>query len=247
MLATALLLVAGLAAGVLNAVAGGGTFLTFPALVWIGVPPVMANATATLTALPGYLGSAWGYRHDIRAEGALSLKATLALSFAGGLAGAALLLVTSERAFSGIVPWLLLAATLLFALAPRILPRLKGGLGLSAGAAAVVLVLTALYGGYFNGGLGILLLAVFSLMGFSDLHAMNGLKNLVSALLATVSSVTWAAAGLVAWEHALGLALAMTAGGYLGARFARRIRNTAPLRAAIVAVGFAMTVAFFLA
>jgi uncharacterized protein len=247
MLATLLLLVAGLAAGVLNAVAGGGTFLTFPALVWIGVPPVMANATATLSALPGYLGSGWGYRHDIRAEGALPLPVMLGLALAGGLAGALLLLVTSERAFSGIVPWLLLAATLLFAAAPHLLPRLAGGRGLGAGASAAVLLVTALYGGYFNGGLGILLLAVFSLMGFADLHAMNGLKNLVSALLAAVSSVTWAAAGLVAWEHALVLALAMTAGGYLGAHYARRIRNTAPLRAVIVAVGLAMTLAFFLA
>ena len=111
MLSSLVLVFAGLAAGALNAVAGGGTFLTFPALVWIGVPPVMANATATVTAVPGYVGGAWGFRRDIRAEGRLSLRTMLLLSAGGGLAGAFLLTVTPDEVFAGVVPWLLLVAT----------------------------------------------------------------------------------------------------------------------------------------
>ncbi len=237
------LCLAGFAAGALNAVAGGGTFLTFPALVWVGVPPVMANATATVTALPGYMGSAWGFRDALRAEGALSLRAMLALSVAGGLAGALLLTVTPEEAFEAIVPWLLLAATLLFAFAPRLLPHLAAD-GFGRVTSAAIVIAASIYGGYFNGGLGILLLAAFSVMGFTDLHAMNGLKNLLSALLSTASALTLALAGLVAWDNALLLAASATAGGLLGARFARRLPDVW-LRAGIVVIGLAMTAAFF--
>jgi len=209
------------------------------------VPPVMANATATVTALPGYIGSAWGFRHEVRAEGALSLRAMLALAVAGGLAGAFLLTVTSNDAFEVMVPWLLLAATLLFAFAPRLIPHLAAA-GFGPTTSAAIIIGASIYGGYFNGGLGILLLAAFSLMGFTDLHAMNGLKNILSALLSTASALTLALAGLVAWENALLLAASATAGGFLGAHFARRLPDTPWLRAGIVVIGLAMTAAFFL-
>ena len=120
MLSIALLVIAGLLAGMVNAIAGGGTLLSFPALIWLGVPPVMANATATLTALPGYLGSAWAFRNDIHAEGSLGLTGIVAIAALGGLAGAGLLLITPGDAFVGIVPWLLLTATLLFATGPDV-------------------------------------------------------------------------------------------------------------------------------
>ncbi len=136
------LTIAGLLAGGLNAVAGGGTFLSFPALVRLGVPPIMANATATLTAMPGYIGSAWAYRHDVAAEGTLRLRAIILVAIAGGLAGAALLLVTPGEAFVGIVPWLLLAATFLFAAGPRLLAavrtRGRGAAGPLLSAAAIL-------------------------------------------------------------------------------------------------------------
>ncbi|MCE0505396.1 sulfite exporter TauE/SafE family protein [Roseivivax sp. GX 12232] len=242
------LTLAGLLAGIVNAVAGGGTLLTFPALVWLGVPPIMANATATLTALPGYLGSAWAYRRDIAAEGALSLRAIVILAAFGGLLGAGLLLITPGEAFTGIVPWLLLVATLAFALGPRLIAALqargRGAAGLGISTFGVIAV--AGYGGYFNGGLGIMLLALFGLIGFRDLHGMNGLKNLLSAVLSSVSVVAYASAGLIAWDQALVLALATTLGGYIGARQARRITNTGPLRAGIVAVGAVLTLVFFL-
>lgn len=244
---TPVLILAGLAAGALNAVAGGGTFLTFPALVWAGVPPVAANATATLAALPGYVGSAWGFRRDLRAEGPLSLRAIVLLAMIGGFVGALLLLVTSSKAFSAIVPWLLLLATVIFAAGPMLLRRItaKGGQGVGRPLAAGLILAVAIYGGYFNGGLGIMLLAVFGLIGFADLNAMNGLKNAISAILSVVSVATYTAAGLIDWTHALPLAIAMTIGGYLGALLARRITRPALLRGFITAVGAAMTIAFF--
>ncbi len=246
MIPALILTLAGLAAGALNAVAGGGTFLSFPALIWLGVPPVMANATATLTALPGYVGSAWAFRHDISPEGAMGLRAMFALSVLGGFVGALLLMVTPDDVFSGVVPWLLMIATILFALGPWLVPRLAGERGLGLTASAGVLCAVSVYGGYFNGGLGIMLLAAFSLMGMTSLHSMNGLKNALSAILSTVSALTLMAAGLIAWDKALILAIATAAGGYLGGRYSRQIRNTGPLRLCIVAVGAAMTVAFFI-
>jgi uncharacterized protein len=246
MLSVLILSLAGLAAGALNAVAGGGTFISLPALIWLGVPPVSANATATLTALPGYLSSAWAFRHDIRAEGTVGLGSLIALAVLGGLLGALLLMVTPDDVFIGVVPWLLLVATLLFALAPWLLPRLAKGGGLGWAASLLTITAVSIYGGYFNGGLGIMLLAAFSFMGFTDLHGMNGLKNVLSAILSVVSAFALMLAGLIAWDAALVLATATAAGGYLGGRYSRRIRNTRALRAGIVVVGATMAIAFFL-
>lgn len=246
MISFLILTLAGLAAGALNAVAGGGTFISLPALIWLGVPPVMANATATLTALPGYVSSAWAFRRDIRAEGALGLRAMLAVAVLGGFLGALLLMVTSDEVFVSVVPWLLLVATALFAAGPWLLPRLAKGGALGLVSSAVILVAVSIYGGYFNGGLGIMLLAAFSFLGFTDLHGMNGLKNVLSAILSTVSAVTLMLAGLIAWDAALVLAIATALGGFLGGHYSRRIRNMSLLRAGIVAVGVVMTILFFL-
>ena len=245
MLEIFVLCVAGFATGALNAVAGGGTLISFPALVWLGVPPIMANATATLTAIPGYAGSAWAFRKDIAAEGALSLPVMLLISALGGLTGALLLTVTNEEVFMGLVPWLLLVATLIFAAGPKLLALLKGG-GLGTIGSVAVVLAVSIYGGYFNGGLGIMLLAVFGLMGFANLHGMNGLKNLMSTMISIVSAGALAVAGLIAWKSAIVLALATTAGGYFGAAYARKITNMKLLRGGIVAVGLIMTVLFFL-
>ncbi|WP_341211599.1 sulfite exporter TauE/SafE family protein [uncultured Limimaricola sp.] len=240
------LTVAGILAGALNAVAGGGTFLTFPALIWLGVPPIAANATATIGALPGYASSAWGYRADVAAEGTLRLRMIIALGALGGLIGAGLLLVTPGAVFEGLVPWLLLIATLLFATGPRVLAFVRArGFGpagpvLSGGAVLAV----SIYGGYFNGGLGILLLAMLGLIGFVNLHGMNGLKVLLSAVLSLVSAVAYAAAGLIEWDAALIMAVATTIGGYLGARGAKRVPMQY-LRLGITGVGLVMTVLFF--
>lgn len=243
-----ILIAAGLASGMLNAVAGGGTFISLPALIWLGVPPVTANATATFSALPGYVTGAWGFRHHMRAEGTLSLRVILLIASAGSVIGALLLIATSGNAFMAIVPWLLLLATVLFAVGPRLLStiRRQGGGPAGAGVSAAAVLGVAIYGGYFNGGLGIMLLAALGLIGYVDLHGMNGLKSLLSALLSLISSITFVLADLIAWEHAVPLALSAGIGGYAGAIISRRITRLDLLRLFITAVGAAMTVAFFL-
>ena len=239
----ALLLSAAFVAGALNAVAGGGSFLTLPALVFVGVPPVVANATGTVALLPGYAAGAWGFREDTAPPPGLSMRLLVALSLIGGAAGAALLLVTSNEMFAIIVPWLLLVATILFAFGPQLRELLAGGKPSTAKATAGVLAV-AVYGGYFNGGLGILLLALFGLLGQTNLNAMNGLKNWVSALLTAIAVAIYAAGGVVLWPQALLMMVAATAGGYGGARVARRIPATW-LRWGIVATGLVMAGLFF--
>jgi uncharacterized membrane protein YfcA len=240
-----LLAVAAFAAGVLNAAAGGGSFLTLPALVATGVPPVAANATGTVAFLPGYAAGAWGFREDLEPLGGLSLRVVAACSVLGGLVGALLLLTTPGRAFQAIVPWLLLLATAVFAGAPAIqrlarnhatrVPRWVGGLGI---------VIAGIYGGYFNGGLGILLLALFGLLGQTKLNAMNGMKNLVSTLLTLIAVCVYSAGGLVQWPQAAVMAVAAGFGGYTGAQFARRIPPPV-LRWTIVGIGALMSILFF--
>ena len=240
---TPLLLAAAFVAGALNAVAGGGSFLTLPALVFTGVPPVVANATGTVALLPGYAASAWGFREDMAAPPGLTLGKSIALALIGGAGGAALLLVTPDATFRKVVPWLLLAATALFAFGPWLRARLAGGKPSTTRATVGVLAVAG-YGGYFNGGLGILLLALFGLLGQTNLNAMNGLKNWVSALLTAIAVAIYAAGGVVHWPQALLMMLAATAGGYGGARVARKL--PAPvLRWGIVATGLVMAGLFF--
>ena len=241
----ALLLGAAFVAGALNAVAGGGSFLTLPALVFVGVPPVVANATGTVALLPGYLAGAWGFREDLAPPPSLSLRAVVLLSLVGGSAGAGLLLLTSDSVFQRIVPWLLLVATALFALAPQ-LRAWSGHQGTAPAAwkAALGMLAVAAYGGYFNGGLGILLLALLGLLGQTQLNAMNGMKNLVSALLTAIAVGIYAAGGIVQWRLALRMMVAATLGGYGGARVARRLPATV-LRWGIVATGLVMAGLFF--
>lgn len=249
MLDVIILIVAGLAAGALNAVAGGGTFLSFPALVWVGVPPIMANATATLAALPGYVGSTWGFRHDIGAGGGgrLGVRLLALVAALGGVLGALLLLVTPGRVFDFVIPWLLLISTIVFAAGPYLVRRLTGDAGGVGRPVAILLILgVAICGGYFNGGLGIMLLAALGFAGFADLNRMNGLKNLASTILSAVAVATYALSGLIDWSEALLLGTACAFGGYFGAILARRVRSMALLRGFITLVGGVMSVIFFL-
>lgn len=243
----ALLCGAALIAGGLNAVAGGGSFLTLPALVFTGVPTVTANATGTIALLPGYASAALGFRQDLKAPPGLSLRALTFISLLGGAIGAVLLVVTDDRIFRNLVPWLLLFATLLFAIGPALVRSAEGGRADNAspsGARASMMAIS-IYGGYFNGGLGILLLALFSLLGQTNLNAMNGAKNIVSVLLTSIAAVVYAWGGVVAWPQAFVMMIAATIGGYFGARIARHI-PVPVLRAGIVATGLIMTVLFFL-
>lgn len=240
-----ILLAAAFLAGAMNAVAGGGSFLTLPALIYAGVPPVAANATGTVALLPGYASGVYGYRQDLTPVGTLSLPLLSAVSLVGGLVGAGLLLVTPDSVFRGIVPWLLLLATGLFAFGNMLAQRMRS-LGLHGnGAMLGTLFAVSVYGGYFNGGLGILLLAQLSLFGMTDLNAMNGLKNLFSAVLTAIAVVAYAAGGAVEWPKALLMVVAAVAGGYVGARLGRKIPKPI-LRTGIIAVGLVMSAVFFL-
>ncbi|MCO5163968.1 MAG: sulfite exporter TauE/SafE family protein [Mesorhizobium sp.] len=178
-----LLAVAAFLAGMLNTVAGGGTFLTFPALVYTGVPLVAANATSAVAVFPGYLGGAAGFRGEIRAFDRGRLLRATAATAAGGLVGSLLLLVSSNEAFAVVVPFLLALATLVFAFGDRLRNLMETHAAGPSANGHVGTIVVAVYGGYFNGGLGIVLLALFSLWGMRDLNQMNGLKNGLSFMV----------------------------------------------------------------
>lgn len=240
----AILVIAAFGAGVLNTIAGGGTFLTFPALVFTGMPPVAANATSAVSVFPGYLAGAFGFRNEL---GEFDRKGLLRLSLitlSGGAVGSGLLLASSNEAFSIVVPFLLLAATLAFLLGDRIRAFADAHARAVTPQGALGLFAVSVYGGYFNGGLGIVLLALFALWGMTDLHGMNGLKNGLSFVLSSISVAVFALAGLVAWPQALLMMLAATAGGYAGAPLARALPKQA-VRWLIAAIGFGMSAVFF--
>ncbi|MBT1064690.1 sulfite exporter TauE/SafE family protein [Bowmanella sp. Y26] len=245
-------LLAGFLGGLLNAVAGGGSFFTLPALVFAGLPSISANATGTAALLPGYIASAWRFRRDIQWPANMGLFTLSILAIAGGSLGAAVLLVSSEQLFATLIPWLILFATLAFVFAPRLLQRLQSKtnqvpvttrksqlLNIS------ILFAVCVYGGYFNGGLGIILLAALGLMGQTNLHGMNGVKNLISALLTSIAVAVYAVGGAISLQHLLVTSIAALAGGYAGAAFAYRIPQTY-LRYFIVAVGLGMAFVFFI-
>lgn len=238
---------AGFLCGALNAIAGGGTFVTLPTLIWLGVPPIIANATATTMAVPGYAASAWAYRHDIHAEGALRLGTIIMIAALGGIFGAALLIFTSTSAFLSLIPWLLLTATLLFAFAPQLqnLSETGGISRYSTSVAATGLLLVTTYGGYFNGGLGIIVLAALALQGYRNIHGMNGLKNLLATILSTLSVVTFMTADLIVWDAAIPMAVANIFGAYVTSWFVRRMARIDILHSGIIAIGGVMTVIFF--
>ena len=258
--APALLALAAFGAGVLNAIAGGGSFLTFPALVFTGVPPIAANATSALAVSPGYLGSVWGFKSELRALPASLLRREALVAAGGGLVGAGLLLVTPAKLFSGLVPWVLLFATALFALGPSIAKwaqRPRAGASAQAadhGAPAPSglarwripgLLLVSVYGGYFNGGLGILLMALYTLVGEGRINTANALKNLNSFVLSVLSVVAFALAGAIVWPQAVLMMACATVGGVVGARLAKRL-PASWVRALVIATGLGMSVAFFL-
>jgi uncharacterized protein len=243
MLDIGILLAAAFGAGVLNTIAGGGTFLTFPALVFLGFPPVVANATSAVAVFPGYLGGAVGFRRELRSFEAAQLCRLVLITLLGGLAGAGLLLVSSDEAFSAIVPFLLLAATLTFLFGDGLREAALRSSRAITPFGASGLFLVSVYGGYFNGGLGIVLLALFALWGMTNIHVMNGLKNGLSFAVSAISVAAFALAGLVEWPAAGVMMLASTLGGYAGAPIARAL-PAAVVRGGIVLTGFVMSAIF---
>jgi len=244
MMMTLLLIAAAFAAGAMNAVAGGGSFLSFPALVFSGVPSVVANATNSVALFPAALASAWAYRHDFPKMEGLSAKALLLVSVAGAIVGALLLVYTPERTFNALIPWLLLAATLLFAFGRKLTPKLKAVVHFGPGTLLAVQFLIAVYGGYFGGAMGIMMLAAYALFGLDDINSANALKTLMGGALNAVAVAVFIYAGKIEWVPALIMLASGVAGGYFGARVARGM-NPNHVRAIIIAIGVTMTVVFF--
>jgi uncharacterized membrane protein YfcA len=245
-----LLLAAGFIGGTLNSLAGGGSFIVFPALLAAGVPPVAANASNTYAALPGYISGAVGFWRDIiKVRDRLVVYGLISALF--GYVGAELLLRVSDEAFSKIVPWLMLFAVVLFVLGGRInaFVQKHAGEARHAKAAGAVLLLALLaaicvYGGFFNAGLGILLLAFLALAGLTDIHAMNGLKLWISSIVAIVAVVRFVVDGSIDWYHGSIALVGVTIGGYVAARLAHRIPQ-ALIRGLVIAYGVVLTGWFF--
>lgn len=233
---------AAFAAGVLNAIAGGGSFLTFPALVFAGVPPLAANATSAIAVSPGYLGSVLGFRSELQSLPRALVKREVLIAAIGGLIGAGLLLVTPAKVFSGLVPWLLLLATALFAAGPLLAKR-NAGQGHPAWRLPGLMGV-AIYGGYFNGGLGILLMALYTLTGENRLNTVNALKNLNSFVLSLLSVAAFAVAGAIVWPQAVWMMALATAGGWVGARWAKRLPARG-VRWLVMGTGLIMSGVFF--
>lgn len=239
-----LLALAAFCAGIVNTLAGGGTFLTFPALVFTGVPPVVANATSTVAVFPGYLGGALGFGRELWTFARRELVRLVLITFAGGLAGSLLLLSSSNEAFSAVVPFLLLIATISFMFGDQIRAWSQNHSGGVNPQGAFGLFAVSVYGGYFNGGLGIILLALFSLWGMTDINRMNGLKMGLSFALSAISVTAFSVAGVVLWPQAIVMMVAATLGGYLGAPLARALPD-AVVRGFVITMGFSMSAVFF--
>ncbi|HTJ45040.1 MAG TPA: sulfite exporter TauE/SafE family protein [Kofleriaceae bacterium] len=246
----ALILVAAAAGGALNAVAGGGSFLTLPALIAAGVPAVAANATSALALWPASVASTLAYRKDFDPSRTLAIALSIT-SVIGGLAGALLLLRTSNDAFLRLLPWLMLIAAVTFTFGGAIAKRL--GAHAPAGAeptrtsiivACVLQLAIATYGGYFGGGMGIMMLAYLAAIGMTNIHAMNGLKSLLAVIINGVAIAAFLIDRAIAWTPASIMLAAAIAGGWFGARFARRV-PVRVVRAFVMLVGWSMSAYFF--
>ncbi len=237
------LALAGFGAGVVNTIAGGGTFLTFPALVWAGVPPVAANATSAVSVFPGYLGGAIGFLSELKTLSRAQMIRLTVITLAGGLAGSLLLLVSSNEVFSYVVPFLLMFATTAFLLGAKLQAWAQEKAKWFKPEGALGLFLVSVYGGYFNGGLGIVLLALFAMWGWRDIHLMNGVKNGLSFALSAISVVTFAVAGLVVWPMAVLMMVFAVLGGYSGAFVAKAIPASV-VRWIVVVIGYGMSAVF---
>ena len=236
---------AGLLAGAMNAAAGGGSFVTIPAMVFVGLPSVAANASSTVALLPGTLAGAWAWRHDFQSFEGIPLRWLIVISLAGGLAGAVLLLATPQRAFDDLLPWLLLTGTLAFAFGRQLGAALRSKLRIGRGAVLAAQVILAIYAGYFGGGVGIMMMAVWSLLGDIDIKAMSAGRTLLVSAANAVAVLCFAAWGPVRWPETLVMLVAAILGGYFGAVLARRVPGPL-LRRFVILFSAAMTLVFFL-
>ena len=236
-------------AGAINSVAGGGTLVSFPTLVWLGLNSVTANATSTVAIWPGTVGSIWGYRNELR-QAEPRFRILIIPSLIGGIAGALLLRITPPSFFDRLVPFLILFATLLFMAQEAIQRRLKtadGGTHRSTKwlvGALLFQLLVGLYGGYFGAGIGILMLAALSIMGLTDIHEMNSLKVVFGGSINGIAAAYFIWAGMVYWPDVLVMAIGAILGGWGGAGTARKLGRTT-VRRIVIGIGLAMAVSLF--
>lgn len=251
LLESCLLFAAGIAAGAINAVAGGGTFIAFPTMVFTGVPPLAANASCTISVWPAAVASVYAYRRQLLETKPL-LPVMLFIGFLGGTIGSVLLLKTPEQHFAAMIPWLMLLAMLVFAFGKHLNRWLERFLGQHPSSAAVrtwlsrlLQLAVAVYGGYFGAGMGILTLAVLQILGLNHIHTMNALKIAIGTAINTVAVIIFAAAGVVWWPHATIMMIGGMIGGYFGARIALKV-SPEIVRGIVMAIAVATTVWFFI-
>lgn len=246
------LLAAACAAGAINAVAGGGTLITFPVLILFGVPPVVANATSTLSLVFGISGSLYGFRSRL-AEVRPWFSTFIPVSVLGGWLGSILLTRGSEQSFSRLVPYLVLFATILFMIqglvrrmvAHRVVSLEAPPSGrLHLVVALVFQFLVSVYGGYFGAGIGILMLASLGFLGFSDIHRMNTLKNVLGGLINVVAALWFIFSGLIDWPRMGIMTVGAVAGYYLGATYSQKLPQSG-VRHLITAIGLVITAVMF--
>lgn len=242
---TGLIFSAGLLAGAMNSAAGGGSFVTLPALLWSGVPSVAANASSTVALFPGSLAGAIAYRDDYAGFHGVPVKAMLWASLAGGFAGALLLYTTPSTVFDKLIPWLLLLGTVAFALGPKAGLVLRRVIHIGPNSLLIGQALLGVYGGYFGGAVGIMMMAFWGLFGSTDIKAMNAAKTLLVGVTNSSAVLCFAVTGLVWWQETGTMLVGAMIGGYGGARLARRIRPHY-LRAGTTIFNFTMTLYFFM-
>jgi uncharacterized protein len=237
----------GFVASAINAFAFGGSLVSFPTLIWLGLPPIIANATNTAAVWPGSLGAVWGYRRELR-ETPPQVYWLIVPSIAGAITGAVLLRITPADVFDRLVPLLILFATLLFAVQDRVqrmlnlAPEHHGSKWFTA--AVVFQFFVSVYGGYFGAGMGILMLAALAVLGHEDIHQMNGIKNLLAVFINAVAAGYFLLAGMVRAPDAVVMATGAMIGGVAAAGVARRIGRKA-VRRAVVVIGFSMALVMF--
>ncbi|HEY4386982.1 MAG TPA: sulfite exporter TauE/SafE family protein [Ktedonobacteraceae bacterium] len=237
--------------GALNSVAGGGSFFTFPALIFSGVPSVPANATSTLALWPASLASAGAYRKELQNQDRTLLILLCITSLIGGVLGAILLIKTPSQIFQTLLPYLLLFATLLFTFSPMITARLRvrklEKAALTPGRLiwiGAIQFIISVYGGYFGGGIGIMMLASLAIMGLEDMHVMNAIKNVLASLINGIAIVTFIVYRIIYWPQALIMIVGSILGGYGSAYYTRKIPSKY-IRAFVIVAGFSMAVIFF--
>jgi uncharacterized protein len=241
-----ILLAAAALGGAANALAGGGTFLSFPALLFAGVPPVVSNATSTFVLTPGGYASTWVYR-DRLIHGWGFQIAMVAVAMVGALVGGELLLHASERSFERLVPYLMLAATLIFSFSEWLRSAAASHAAKTVHRAPLLAgqFIIAVYGGYFGAGMGVLMLVLYTVAANMDVHEASGLRILCGALTNTVAIVLFALRGIIVWRLGLPMMLACIAGGYWGAKLVKRL-EAEKARKTILIYAWAITVWLFI-